>query len=125
MATPKKDKSTRPSDKPANVNLTFAQLQREAAAPELFTVQFPNGFVTFPDIFDKEVEEGAKFLEELESAKSNDIEVLRNWLPEKDFKIVQGAKLKLREHSLLMKNVLTYYRDTVGTTGESDASESS
>lgn len=123
MAT--KPKNTKPSDQPKTVHLTFADLKNEATAPEPFTIQFPNGFVTFPDLFDREIEEGQKFLAEIEGWGRNDLEVLEKWLPKKDFEILKAAKLKLREHGILMDKVLNYYRNSLGAPGESRASAGS
>lgn len=125
MATTKPKNTSKPSDQPKTIHLTFSDLKSEAAAPDPFTVQFPNGFVTFPDIFDRDMEEGQKFLEELQDWGRNDLEMLEKWLPKKDFEILKAAKLKFREHGVLMDKVVHYYRNSLGSPGESNASAGS
>lgn len=125
MTKPKSKNTATVSDQPAKVTLTFESLRNEAAAPDPFVLQLPGGFVHFPDLFDREVEEGQKFIKELEEWGNSDLEFLEKWLEPKDFKVLKDAKLKMREQNLLMRKVITYYRDTMGTPGESNASAGS
>lgn len=108
-------------DKP-KVNLTFAQLEAEAAAPEPYVFVLPNSKrITFPDIFDMEAEEADDFLEQFKDAK-NDFGILEKWLPKADFEEYRKAKLKLRMHGLLVQKVMAYYENTFGSPEKGNAS---
>lgn len=110
-------------DKP-NINLTFAQLEQEAAKPEPFVFALPGSKrITFPDIFDLPAEEAEDFFNKFEKSK-DDFSALGKWLPKADFEAYKAAKLPLRMHALLVQKVMDYYEKTVGLPGEDDASAS-
>lgn len=101
------------NDKP-HVNMTFAQLEEAAPTPEQYVFVLKGGKrVTFPDMYDKEVEEAEKFVDAMELAK-NELGALKKWLPADDFAAYRDAKLTLRMHLNLMEDVMAYYKQTLG-----------
>lgn len=113
------------TDKPVKPTAVLSELEMEAASPEPFELALPDSTrIVFPDLYDIPAEEGEKFMEDMEKYGENDYEFLEKWLSPKDYEKYVGLKLKLRVHALLMNRVLTYYRSTLGTSGEGRASKS-
>lgn len=112
------------SDRPLKPTAVLTELELEAASPEPFVLALPDSSrITFPDLYDIPAEDGEKFMQDMESAGENDFEFLEKWLTKEDFEKYKGLKLKLRTHALLMNQVLSYYRASLGRPGEGRASK--
>lgn len=112
------------ADKPS-INLTLASLEAEIVAPEPFVLALTGGKrVTFPDLFDRPLEEAMEFLDGLQGAGQSDLRFLQKWLSKADFEAYRAAKIPLRTHVVLIRRVMDYYQHTVGTPGEGTASAS-
>lgn len=108
------------SDKPI-VNMAFSQLDAEEKPQPYVYVTKSNHRVVFPDIFDMEAEEGAKFLLDVQTSR-DDGAVLKKWLDPKDYEAIRADKLTLRQRMRLMQAVMAYYENSLGTPGEEQAS---
>lgn len=112
------------SDTPMKPTAILADLEREAASPEPYVLSLPDSSrITFPDLYDIPAEEGEAFMKEMEESGENDYEFLKKWLSPEDYEKYVGLKLKLRTHALLMNDVLSYYRASLGRRGEGNASK--
>lgn len=110
-------------DKP-NINISVAQLEKEAVKPEPYVLALKSGKrVTFPDLYDRPADEAEEFLKEF-STEPNDFKALEKWLPKTEFDKYKAAKLPLRAHALLIDKVMSYYQNSLGLPGEDDASAS-
>lgn len=109
-----------------SINRTLASLAAEVATPEPYVLALSGSRrITFPDLFDKPVEEATEFFRDLETTGQNDIKFLEKWLSPEDFATYKAEKIPLRLHAAVMDEVMGYYTSTLGTPGEGAASKSS
>lgn len=91
-------------------------------------VQVPVGdskLVTFPDIFDWEMEEGERFLREMNRAANelNVVPFLKKWISEDDYEALKKRFPSYRKMAALVNRVMAKYEESWGTVGEDRASE--
>lgn len=107
------------------INRTLASLAAEVVTPEPYVLALSGSKrITFPDLFNKPVEEATEFFRDLETTGQNDIKFLEKWLSPEDFATYTAEKVPLRVHAAVMSEVMGYYESTMGTPGEDTASKS-
>ena len=91
--------------------------------------QYPlaNGrLVTFPDVYDMEIEEAESFFDQLNSARQSGklTPVLKRWLEPEDYKALVAEYGTPRKLGPVVNAVMSYYEGVWGNEGEDTASES-
>lgn len=107
------------------INKTLAAFTAEVAIPEPYVLALSGSKrITFPDLFNKPVEEATEFFRDLETTGQNELSYLEKWLSPEDFAAYKAEKIPLRIHAAIMQEIMGYYEASVGTPGEDTASKS-
>ncbi|AYD89668.1 hypothetical protein D5R93_05710 [Actinomyces lilanjuaniae] len=83
-------------------------------------------FITFPDINDLPFEKADTIITQVEAADSGGLpsmrSLLESWLSEEDYRLLKEARPSMRTVAALIRSLMEYYQEAVGTPGEDGSS---